>query len=51
MNIKEAKELFKKHHTEEADYMRGDSPQLKREAGCVWYGFKSALKVTGQLKE
>ena len=50
MNLEEAKELFKKYHAEEAGRIEGSLLINKKEASCVWYGFKSALKITGQLE-
>ncbi|MEK6880339.1 MAG: hypothetical protein AABY22_12055 [Nanoarchaeota archaeon] len=60
MKLEEAKELFKKYHPEEADYIKKrkyileslkHDPQLRIDAMCVWYGFRYALKITEQLKE
>ena len=50
MNKEEAKKLFEKHHPEEAETIKHNTTYTK-EAGCVRYGFKSALKVTKQLNE
>ena len=50
MNLEEAKNLFKKHHPQEATYLKSSSP-FKEHAACVWSGLKSALIITGQLIE
>ena len=65
MNLSEAKQLFEKHHPGEAtrikdrkEAYKGMYPrqielyfQMVANAMSVWHGFKSALKVTGQLEE
>jgi len=54
MNLSEAKQLFEKHHPEETAIIKqnkGIEFESYRAASCVWRGFKSALKVTGQLGE
>lgn len=54
MEVKELKELFKKHHSEETKYLEQyiDNIGYKLEAGCVWTGFKSAFNIVEKaLKE
>lgn len=48
MNLQEAKDLFNKYHPEEAVAIATNSA-CRVEAGCVWYGFKSALEIMGHL--
>ena len=53
MNLEEAKKLFEENHPEETKLIKGNvvGNQFKIHAECVWHGFKSALKLTGQLSE
>jgi len=55
MDKEQLKELFRKHHKEETDYleMQGvGTSKYKLEAGCVWTGFKSAFNIMEKaLKE
>ena len=51
MDMKEAKELFEKHHPEEVEVIEaGEDNKHFQFAACVWRGFKSALIATKQLK-
>ena len=51
MNLSEAKALFEKHHPVETSSIKQGVLYHKELAACTWHGFKSALKVTGQLEE
>ncbi len=52
MNLEEAKDLFKKHHAKETSLLNGPAGTVAYDyAASVWHGFKSALKLTDQLKE
>jgi len=54
MNLEEAKKLFEKVHPEPAAIIKenkGIDFESYRMAVCLWDGFKSALKATGQLED
>lgn len=50
MNLEEAKKLFEENFPS-AEYHIKNNTAFKREAECMWNGFKSALKLTGLLIE
>ncbi len=49
MNLDEAKVLFKKNHAEESQILEGGPQEYYNLAASVWFGFKSALLLTGKL--